>query len=52
MVRVKSVKRSHSEFMSSKKEIQMDLVAKFTIDPSNKRQKVLTLGLSFKPSKE
>ena len=38
--------------MSKKKEVQMELLGNLVVDPCNKLQKVLTLVLSIKPSKE
>lgn len=38
--------------MSKKKEVQMELLGNLVVDPCNKMQKVLTLVLSIKPSKE
>ena len=52
MFRLKSVKRNNFEFMSKKKEVQMELLGNLVVDPCNKMQKMLTLVLSIKPSKE
>lgn len=49
---MKSVKRANFEFMSKKKEVQLELLGSLVVDPCNKLQKVLTLVLSIKPSKE